>query len=287
MEQDVALGRKLLAEAAKEDIDGAAMDTAVMAATAAAAVVEERLRKRNDINTLHAAIAAAAEVSAAKAAAEAHHHRHTGEPFPRLVRLRGAYARRVSWRARTRCADAWRRDDTSFADARAAAACGIARGRANPPTGDCSTNSRACPCSSCTAGSSPTSNRKIQARGRDRTRARWMPSMPPPGTRTPPRFPRVGADRAGQKNRDKRKDGAKRYQGLVSDDVVDAPWSRSVSTNSALASTQNEVTNRSTWVLLRDTARDRVPVSSGGGARRRSRRRTPLVTAKTLRTCCT
>lgn len=73
VEQDVALGRKLLAEAAKEDIDGAAMDTAVMAATAAAAVVEERLRKRNDINTLHAAIAAAAEVSAAaKAAAEAH-----------------------------------------------------------------------------------------------------------------------------------------------------------------------------------------------------------------------
>lgn len=73
VEQDVALGRKLLAEAAKEDADGAAMDAAVMAATAAAAVVEERLRKRNDINTLHAAIAAAAEVSAAaKAAAEAH-----------------------------------------------------------------------------------------------------------------------------------------------------------------------------------------------------------------------
>ena len=69
VEQDVALGRKLLAEAAKEDIDGAAMDTAVMAATAAAAVVEERLRKRNDINTLHAAIAAAAEVSAAATAA--------------------------------------------------------------------------------------------------------------------------------------------------------------------------------------------------------------------------
>ena len=167
VEQDVALGRKLLAEAAKEDADGAAMDAAVMAATAAAAVVEERLRKRNDINTLHAAIAAAAEVSAAaKAAAEAH---LTATPENRFLLdwygSAGHQLPRASRRARTRCAAAWRRGDTSFADARAAAACGTARGRANPPTGDCSTNSRACLCSSCTAGSSPTSNRKIQARG--------------------------------------------------------------------------------------------------------------------------
>ena len=45
----------------------------VRADPAAAAIVEERLRKRNDINTLNAAVAAAAEVSAAaKHAAEQH-----------------------------------------------------------------------------------------------------------------------------------------------------------------------------------------------------------------------
>ena len=73
VEQDAPLGRRLLAEAAKQDAQTPAVDAAVTAATAAAAAVEERLRKRNDINTLHAAVAAAAEVSAAaKTAAEAH-----------------------------------------------------------------------------------------------------------------------------------------------------------------------------------------------------------------------
>ena len=73
VEQDVQLGRKLLAEAAKADVTTPAMDTAVVAATVAAGAVEERLRKRNDINTLNAAVAAAAEVSAAaKHAAEQH-----------------------------------------------------------------------------------------------------------------------------------------------------------------------------------------------------------------------
>ena len=73
VEQDVQLGRKLLAEAAKADATTPAMDTAVVAATVAAGAVEERLRKRNDINTLNAAVAAAAEVSAAaKHAAEQH-----------------------------------------------------------------------------------------------------------------------------------------------------------------------------------------------------------------------
>lgn len=73
VEQDVPLGRRLLAEAATEDMQTPAVNAAVSAATAAAATVEERLRKRNDINTLNAAVAAAAEVStAAKNAAEAH-----------------------------------------------------------------------------------------------------------------------------------------------------------------------------------------------------------------------
>ena len=73
VEQDVQLGRKLLAVAAKADAASPAMDTAVVAATVAAGAVEERLRKRNDINTLNAAVAAAAEVSAAaKHAAEQH-----------------------------------------------------------------------------------------------------------------------------------------------------------------------------------------------------------------------
>jgi hypothetical protein len=74
VEQDVALGKKLLAEAAAEDERaGRGLDAAVVAASAAAAIVEERLRKRNDINTLNAAIAAAAEVAeAAKRAAQAH-----------------------------------------------------------------------------------------------------------------------------------------------------------------------------------------------------------------------
>ena len=169
MEQDVALGRKLLAEAAKEDVDGAAMDTAVMAATAAAAVVEERLRKRNDINTLHAAIAAAAEVSsAAKATGGGAPHRHTGEPFPPMVRLRGAYlAPGIMACSHPLCGRVETRRH-EFRRWRAAAACDGCS-RSCQSGGDCSTNSRACPCSSCTAGSSPTSNRKIQARGRDRT----------------------------------------------------------------------------------------------------------------------
>lgn len=73
VEQDVPLGRKLLAEAAAADVATPAMDAAVVAATVAAAAAEERLRKRNDINTLNAAVAAAAEVSAAaKHAAEQH-----------------------------------------------------------------------------------------------------------------------------------------------------------------------------------------------------------------------
>ena len=73
VEQDVPLGRKLLAEAAAADVATPAMDAAVVAATVAAAAAEERLRKRNDINTLCAAVAAAAEVSAAaKHAAEQH-----------------------------------------------------------------------------------------------------------------------------------------------------------------------------------------------------------------------
>lgn len=73
VEQDAPLGRRLLAEAAREDMQTPAVDAAVSAATTAAAAVEERLRKRNDINTLNAAVAAAAEVStAAQKAAEAH-----------------------------------------------------------------------------------------------------------------------------------------------------------------------------------------------------------------------
>ena len=73
VEQDVPLGRKLLAEAAAADVATPAMDAAVVAATVAAAAAEERLRKRTDINTLCAAVAAAAEVSAAaKHAAEQH-----------------------------------------------------------------------------------------------------------------------------------------------------------------------------------------------------------------------
>ena len=74
VEQDAALGAKLLKEAAEADARaGRGLDAAVVAASAAAAVVEERLRKRNDINTLNAAVAAAAEVAeAAKTAAQAH-----------------------------------------------------------------------------------------------------------------------------------------------------------------------------------------------------------------------
>ena len=74
VEQDAALGAKLLAEAAAADARaGRGLDAAVLAASSAAAVVEERLRKRNDINTLNAAVAAAAEVAeAAKNAAQAH-----------------------------------------------------------------------------------------------------------------------------------------------------------------------------------------------------------------------
>jgi hypothetical protein len=71
VEQDAPLGRRMLAEAATEDVQTPAVNAAVSAATAAAATVEERLRKRNDITTLNAAVAAAAEVSAAaKDAAE-------------------------------------------------------------------------------------------------------------------------------------------------------------------------------------------------------------------------
>ena len=74
VERDAALGAKLLAEAAAADAkSGKGLDAAVLAASAAAAIVEERLRKRNDINTLNAAVAAAAEVAAAaKNAAAAH-----------------------------------------------------------------------------------------------------------------------------------------------------------------------------------------------------------------------
>ena len=74
VERDAALGAKLLDEAAAADAkSGKGLDAAVLAASAAAAIVEERLRKRNDINTLNAAVAAAAEVAAAaKNAAAAH-----------------------------------------------------------------------------------------------------------------------------------------------------------------------------------------------------------------------
>lgn len=74
VEQDVALGKKLLQEAAAiDDKNGKGLDAAVVAASKAAAEVEEALRKRNDINTLNAAIDAAAEVAeAAKSAAEKH-----------------------------------------------------------------------------------------------------------------------------------------------------------------------------------------------------------------------
>ena len=74
VEQDAALGAKLLAEAeAAEARAGRGLDAAVLAASSAAAVAEERLRKRNDINTLNAAVAAAAEVAeAAKSAAQEH-----------------------------------------------------------------------------------------------------------------------------------------------------------------------------------------------------------------------
>ena len=75
VERDVALGKKLLAEAAAEDTQTPAIDIAVSAATAAAAAVEERLRKRNDINTLQEAVTASREVSnAARAAAREHLH---------------------------------------------------------------------------------------------------------------------------------------------------------------------------------------------------------------------
>ena len=74
VERDAALGAKLLDEAAAADAkSGKGLDAAVLAASAAAAIVEERLRKRNDINTLNAAVGAAAEVAAAaKNAAAAH-----------------------------------------------------------------------------------------------------------------------------------------------------------------------------------------------------------------------
>ena len=76
VERDPALGRRLLREAAAEDSGAADFDTAVAAATAAAAEAEERLRKRNDITTLQAAVDAAAEVSQAASDAAAQHLTH-------------------------------------------------------------------------------------------------------------------------------------------------------------------------------------------------------------------
>ena len=76
VERDPALGRRLLREAAAEDARAADFDTAVAAATAAAAEAEERLRKRNDITTLQAAVDAAAEVSQAASDAAAQHLTH-------------------------------------------------------------------------------------------------------------------------------------------------------------------------------------------------------------------
>lgn len=69
VEQNVPLGKQLLAEAAKEDAQTPAVEAAVAAATGAAATMEEVVRRRENIVTLQAAVEAVEEVSAAAAKA--------------------------------------------------------------------------------------------------------------------------------------------------------------------------------------------------------------------------